>query len=270
VSAVTVPGTSTSGGQVTPGTIDAQVIADQAGSDYNIGSSKFTIPGFQNNSDKFSKIYGQSSQAMAGGGDTGSSSSNSQATRAITDADVSSAKAQIQKALTDAINQKIKDSAGAGMTVSDDAINVDEATYKLSNSVGETASSFSITAATKASALAFKEDDLKGMVGNIIAKANGGSIKPDNNTISLEYGKLLPDFKGDTLDIKVHGIVKGGMNLNMDKFKQDILGKSNDDFEAYLSSYPDIQKAEVTYWPPFISSKIPMNVKRVNVALDTK
>ena len=267
VKAVTVPGTSKSGDQVNPGTIDAEVMADQAGGDYNIAASKFTIPGFQNNTDKFSKIYGQSTQAMAGGGDTGGGASGAQDSRAITDADVSSAKTQIQKALADAINKKIKDSAGDGMTVSDDAISTDEATYKLSSSVGDTASSFDITASTKASALAFNEQDLKNMVGSIIAKSNGGSIKPDPNAISLEYGKLLPDFKGNTLDIKVHGVAQGQTNLNMDKFKGEILGKSNDDFETYLSSYPDIQKAEVTYWPPFISSKIPMNIKRVNVAL---
>jgi hypothetical protein len=262
---ITVPGTKN--GEA--GTVDADVVADQSGDGYNIGSAKFSIPGFQNNSDKYAKIYGKSTKAMSGGNSTGNDNSSSTPS-AITDTDISQAKTQIQKALIDSIKKKIKDSAGSDWTVSDDAVSVDEATYKLSNTIGQTVSSFQITAQTKANALVFQEKNLKDMVASIITKSSGGNVKMDSANVSLEYGKLLPDFRAETLDIKVHGISKGSANLNVEKFKEDILGKTNDDFEAYLSSYPDIEKVEVTYWPPFVSSKIPMTAQRVDVVLDTK
>ena len=118
--------------------------------------------------------------------------------------------------------------------------------------------------------MAFSENNLKEAVGAIIAKASGGNGKLAASDVTLEYGKLLPDFKAGTLDIKVHGISKAGVGFDPDSFKKDILGKTNEQFEAYLSSYPDIEKAEVTYWPPFVSSKIPSYAKRVDIILDTK
>lgn len=44
---VIVPGMTTVAGEIRPGAIIADVIADEAGSDYNIDPSSFKIPGFQ-------------------------------------------------------------------------------------------------------------------------------------------------------------------------------------------------------------------------------
>jgi hypothetical protein len=65
----------------------------------------------------------------------------------------------------------------------------------------------------------------------------------------------------------VYAVGKTGNGINLEKFKQEIAGKNNEEFESYLSNYPDIAKAEVTYWPPFIS-QIPRFHQRIGVALD--
>jgi hypothetical protein len=264
VSATTVPGTSSVSGETKPGAIEAEVIADAGGEDYNIDSTKFSIPGFKDNgNDKYTKIYAKSAKAMSGGGNSSVASSGE--ARAITADDIAKAKSEIVVDLNKDAKDKIAASA-SGMVVLDDAINNDEATYKTSNSVGETVDKFQITASSRSQAIVFNEKDLKGLISELMAKSAGG-IKANENEISLEYGKSLPDFKNKTLDIKVHAVGKIGGGIDLEKFKLEIKGKNNDEFESYLSNYPDITKAEVTYWPPFIS-KIPRYSQRIGVALD--
>ena len=53
---IVVPGTTVVGGSPQPGAIEAEVVADQAGSEYNIDQTKFTIPGFSGGP-KFDKFY---------------------------------------------------------------------------------------------------------------------------------------------------------------------------------------------------------------------
>jgi hypothetical protein len=263
VSATTVPGTSKVGDETKPGAIEAEVIADQAGEGYNIDPAKFSIPGFKDNgNDKYTKIYAQSSKAMSGGGSGGATSGGA---KAITADDIAKAKSDILVDLNKDAKDKIMAASG-GMVVLDDAINNDEAMYKTSNSVGEAVDKFQITASSRSQALVFSEKDLKELISALLAKSAGG-MEMDENKIVLEYGKSLPDFKNKTLDIKVHAVGKTGTGLDQEKFKKEIVGKNNEEFEAYLSNYPDIAKAEVTYWPPFIS-KIPKFSQRIGMTLD--
>jgi hypothetical protein len=64
-------------------------------------------------------------------------------------------------------------------------------------------------------------------------------------------------------------MAKGKVNSVIDgeKLKKEILGKTNQDLENLLASYSDIEKVEVTYWPPFFSSRIPLWEKRVSVEI---
>lgn len=267
---VTVPGATNNNGQVQPGTVDVQVIADQPGADYNISPSKFTIPGFQTSSpQKYAKIYGQSTSAMTGGGSGNDNSASANTTgqaAAIKDSDISRAKTDVSSSLSDDIKQKLKSQA-PDMVVMDDAINVGDATYKSSKSIGQVTDNFQMTASAQGTALAFREDDLKNLISQLMSKSAGVNIK--SSDISLEYGQLISDFKANTLQINVHATTEISSGIDMNKLKKDILGKTNDDFESYLSSYPDISKAEITYWPPFplINSRIPRYASRINITV---
>ena len=164
---ITVPGTTNVNGETKPGAIEAQVVADASGSDYNIDAGKFTIPGFKDSgNDKYAKIYAQSTKPMTGGGNAGSGEES----KIITDTDIANAKSKIAAELNDAAKNDIKKSAGGDAVVLDDAINMQDATYVLSNSAGETVDKFDIKGQAKASAIVFSEADLKKAVGAMIAK----------------------------------------------------------------------------------------------------
>lgn len=64
--AVTVPGYRGEGESMVPGQVTITVFADEAGENYNVAPSTFTLPGFKD-SPQFSKITARSTAAFAGG-----------------------------------------------------------------------------------------------------------------------------------------------------------------------------------------------------------
>ncbi len=61
---VVVPGKKGS----TPGQVSVTVIADQAGTKYNVGPvARFTLPGLKSNADMYANVYAKSTEAMKGG-----------------------------------------------------------------------------------------------------------------------------------------------------------------------------------------------------------
>ena len=61
-----IPGMKTDGDEVIPGSIDAEVMANYLGTEYNISPSDFTIPGFKG-TPKYDGFYGKSDTSMSGG-----------------------------------------------------------------------------------------------------------------------------------------------------------------------------------------------------------
>jgi len=263
VSGVTVPGMQSVGGQATPGAIEAEVIADEAGEAYNIDATSFTIPGFQSSgADKYSKIYAKSFKAMVGGGQ------GNQTIKTVTDTDINSAKTKVAQELKPEIIQKLKDSAGSDYVLLDDATNVDDSTYTLSNSAGDAVDSFSITVKMNYSAIVFKKDEAKSVVTDLIAKKGANGARVSNSSINMEFGKSDTNFKDGTITIRVHGSGNIVPDIDLEKLKAGLLGKREDELKAYLSAFSDIDRVEVSYWPSFLSGKIPAYASRVNIMLD--
>lgn len=64
--AVTIPGKKTVSGVSQPGSVEAQVVADVAGEEYNTGLVDWTVPGLKG-TPRYTTIYARSKTAMTGG-----------------------------------------------------------------------------------------------------------------------------------------------------------------------------------------------------------
>lgn len=257
VNGITVPGTKNGA----PGTMTAEVIADQSGENYNIGAGDFTIPGFQSNSEKYKKIYAKSTTAMQGGSD-------GDQIKAVTKNDIERAKNQLktklQNDLTDKINQKLE----PGEKLLNEAVNLDSVNFSVSANEGATVDNFSVTAQGQATGFIFSENYLKQMAALAMNAENKNfqEISPDQ--IILQYGKADIDFVKKEMIIRANALGKMIMPLDLDKVKKQILGKTEGEFRAYLGAYPQIDQAEINYWPTFINGKIPPYPSRVKIELD--
>jgi hypothetical protein len=264
VQGVTVPGTTKVGAETKPGVLEAEVVADEAGSGYNIGAGNFTIPGFKNSgNEKYAKIYAKSLLAMSGGGD------GNEELAVVTDKDITSAKDKISLGITNIVKEKIKNSAQAGTVILDDAIILDEPVYRVSNSEGEIVESFEVKVSAHARAIVFSDSEIKKLANSVIAKSGNGKINIDSGSVIIDYGKSVVDVNSGTIEIKVRASNVMQPDLDLENLKKGILGKNSDELADYLRTYPKIEKAEVAYFPQLFVSKIPMNEKRVKIILES-
>lgn len=261
---ITVPGMEKVGSENKPGAIEAEVVADEAGEEYNIEPASFSIPGFESSgSEKFTKIYAKSFKAMIGGG------KGSQKVKTVSDSDISSAKNKALQELKTAITQKLKDSVGSEFIFLDDAVNIEDAVYTSTKSSGDIADNFSITVKAKAEAVVFKENDVKSIAANAIGKKGEKGTKIPENSINLEFGKADVNFKDGSIVIRAHATGNIVPEIDLEKIKKDLLGKNEDEIEPYITSYSNnIEKIEVAYWPSFVTGKIPPYESRVDISLD--
>ncbi len=264
VEGVTIPGTTKVGEEIKPGVLEAEVIADESGVDFNIEPTSFAIPGFKSSgNEKYIKIYAKSSVAMTGGGNS------NETAKVVSDKDISDAKDKISLEINSLIKKKIKESVPDGIIMLDDAIMIDEPLYRVSNSAGEITNNFEIKVQAKARALVFSEADVKKIANDAIVKAKGeGKINIDSGTVIIDYGKPSVDFKAGIIEIKMRASNVMQPEIDLEKLKKDILGKNNDELSKYMKNYPDMEKVEIEYWPPVFINKIPLYEKRVEVILN--
>jgi hypothetical protein len=262
VSGVTVPGMSESDGKSEPGAIEAAVIADQPGAEYNIGPSAFTVPGFQG-SPKHAKFSAKSVKIMAGGGTGGSDAA------AVSEEDVRQAKKETEARIAEEARRLLEAEIGAGAKLLPEAVEETVLSSSASPQAGAVADAFEYRVRFKARALVFSEEELKGALSEMFEKQNEGK-QPSLfvKDVDLEYGEPTPDFSAKDLRIKVHAVAVLEPKLDISRFKSDILGKGEEGIAAVLQQYPQVDKISVNFWPEFLTDKVSSESGRVTVILE--
>jgi hypothetical protein len=260
VEGTTVPGMND---DKTPGKIEAQVVADEAGESFNIDPTVFSIPGFkENGSPKYGKIYAKSSEAISGG------AAGSEKINTVTSGDITSAKNKILEESDRTLENKIKESAGGNVIVFNDAIVKEEPVYKISNSVGEASSSFQVSINVKAKALVVEEKDLKDFASQSLTNADADKAEINKDSIIFTFGKSDANFESGTIAIKCNIEGKINSGLSAENIRKEVLGKSEDDLKNYLSTFSNIEEAQVEYKPSFISGRMPFFSSQIEITLD--
>lgn len=257
VSSVTVPGMTKKEGKVEPGVIEAEVIADESGKDYNIGSGDFTIPGFKGSS-KYDKFYAKSKKDMSGGGDGDSS------VKVVSKEDIKLAKEDVLKEVKRQAVDDIKAELASGVILLDDAIS-----YSVIDSVafpdkGSVSDDFEYQIKVKMVALTFSEEELNRKIISYVKENFSNEDYYEKILVqTLSYKDINIDFDDSTLNAIVDAEIFFEASINKDMVKKELLGASQvDDF---INNHPEVKKIEATITPNFVSNKIPKYENRVTV-----
>jgi len=260
---VVVPGYSNIGGQLKPGVIQAEITADNAGDEYNIDATKFTIPGFAGGP-KFEKFYASSDSATAGG--SGDAQIVSPGT--ITQQDLDGAK---QKA-EDAFKEKMKDVMKQQLVSDEMVLNqAEKITITKSSSsakLGSRTDSFDWIVTGSIKTLVFSENDVKNVViDSLKIDSQLNSVKTEISKI--DYGSAEPNFEETSLKLRVYTEVISTPLINLPQVKKELLGKSDDQLADILRKYDSIKSANVEFTPSFIT-RIPQYSSRVSVEVQNE
>jgi len=243
---VTVSGFSRSDGKDVAGKVIAEVKAEEPGSDYNIKPGKFFFLGLKG-SEKYDKIYAESSSKMSGGRISKKS--------VVSKDDI----LNVNKTIA-AYIEKVDSSnfgVGDGEIVLEKSINGHIASLFISSNEGDSVDSFKVEATIIRNALALDKNAIKGFSASYLEE-NIADIK-------TEVISFLGDDTGGKIKIRVTG--ESSENISEEKLKDMILGQSKSDAQKILGNLNSIENISIKFWP-FWMNKIPNNTEKVNIFLD--
>lgn len=270
VSQAVVPGAQTQNGKLIPSSIDANIVADQAGPDYNVGPvPRLTIPSFKENGDmpRYNGFYGEIKGETSGG-------SLGQQPVPTTD-DINNAKSKTTDILR-AWGTWFESSSSAGYPASYkilDGASQFNVTKLAANLTVDKNGNFNVIGEAAVTIIGFCESEpcgtgatstpksLKSFLLTQASKDNPGTVF---DKLDLSYSQVSADFqhKKETFYLSASGTLKPAFSV--DDFKSKILGQKVNDARSTVAAISGLSDARISVWPIWLGS-IPADPNRVSV-----
>lgn len=255
VATVTVPGAQVTNGQIVPSSINAQVIADKPGPDYNVGAiAKLTVPGFQG-TPKYDGFYGALAAGTTGGF-TGQ--------KAVpTAADITAAKAKMTTVLQSGLQAGLANTYPSNFKILDGATNV--AITKLTvNTSTDANGNFSVFGEATLQAIGFDEGAFKQY---LLTLAQATEPSSTFTSLTLNYSNVKPDFKNGKVSFSLAGQGELEPAFSADAFKASIQGGSVSDARTMIAALPQLQDGSISVWPAWVWN-IPGDANKIAISVN--
>ncbi|MEX0919131.1 MAG: hypothetical protein WDZ64_00065 [Parcubacteria group bacterium] len=240
--AIVVPGRRTVDGTVVPGSLEVTVYADEAGDEYNIGLSDFTLPGLRGTTN-YDTIYARSKTPMSGGF-VGME-------KVVSDEDLSRAEGELETLL------RSKLLAEVGTQVPEDLVLIPSLSFfsfeDLPQTAGTSNSNVTINKRGTLNGVMFKRSDLsKELALKKITLSADDSVNIENiDSLNFAFMGTPPQdiFSAEELNFTVSG--SGNLLWRTDEvaLRADLLGRHKREVSSILNNYPTVESASVTIRP---------------------
>jgi hypothetical protein len=256
---VIVPGFSTDqSGKKIRGVITAEVYADEVGEKYNVGPSKFTLPGLKA-TPEYTTVYAESTAGFTGG--------FSGKKFVIDDAELQTAQQALRTELRNSLLSRIDAEKPAGFTVFKDAVTF---TYESLPSVAYGDNLATIKEKVILRIPTFKDDAFASFVAKsaIPGFADESVRIEDISALAFSY-KVATTASADLgtyekIDFKLEGKPRIIWTYDAAKLKADLLNANKTALNVVLGGYPAIEKATAIV-RPFWKTKFPTDMGEVKI-----
>lgn len=255
-----IPGATIEEGKIIPSSKEVEVEADEAGENYNIGPSKFTIPGFEG-SPKYEAFYGESEEPMAGGAKG--------KMRVATKDDVDGAKELISLELKNKAAEQFSKKIPSELKILKNSQTLEIIESNSSLEPDQPGKEFTVSVKVRAWGLAFKEQDIIYLIEkNIVDKISDNKILLPS-TIKIDYKDTKIDLAQGKTTFSCQIEANVAWKINEDEIQNNLVGKNEVDVRKYLSSLTEIETARVVFWP-FWVKKIPNNKGKIKIIIQAQ
>lgn len=245
----------------TAGSVDVKIQAEESGAEYNIGASKFSVPGLSGTSYYYS-IWAESKNAMTGGY-TGS-------IKKVTADDISGAKDVLVKKLSDDAQAALRAGVSKDEVLLDGAIQSTVVSASADAKEGAIQNNFNQQAKVRVSALVFKKADVQKF-----ALLDAQSKLPEGKevlekTVTVNYEAAVPSAAGSqTLNLTVSA--KTYYYIDASSLADLLVQKTAGQIEDIVNSqYADkISAVNVRFWP-FWVHRAPKDKGGIKIDLEFK
>lgn len=246
---IVVPGNTVSGDKTIPGKIETQVIADKAGSEYNIGATKFTIPGFQG-TPRFTAFSAESTAAMTGGfvGKV----------KTVSEKEKEATEARLRSKIESRIQSELATAAGQGSIILSIPPKVTFSAAKVTES-GDSAT-IEVTATVVGYAVSESAFAAK------IASANGAVVPTGTQLRFASTPSINTTLEGQTIKATVESAEVVWV-LDENAIRQALLGKKEEDVVSIATGFPGIETIQADFSPSWTST-FPSQAEKLKVSIE--
>lgn len=254
-SAVTVPGKYTKDGKSVPGSIEAQVVADQAGANYNIGLKDFTVPGLKTDAAKYKTIYARSKSEMTGG--------FSGLQKVVTKDVLLKVETDMETALKNSLSRDVVAQIPADFVLFTGSLTF---RFEPGTTAGNSAGATVVKKKGVVSAIIFDKKTLtKSILSKVLPDANSDLIKITNlDNLNFVLATSSIQSVGSTISFNLKGDANFVWVIDESRLKTDLLGLSKSNANTVMSAYPSIKEAWILT-RPFWNTTIPSDPKKVTI-----
>ncbi|MFH0791785.1 MAG: hypothetical protein V1905_01035 [bacterium] len=263
-SRVTVPASVSIGGKTTPGTVDSEVVAVEAGESYNIEAATFSVPGFAGTA-KYTSFYAKSFKPMAGGyaGKTGR----------VSDSDLATAKNSVVSGLTKMGEESVAKKLEEGLTLINGFKSLEFKDIDYSAKTGDLTDSFKVSGKINIKFIVIQNTDLEKLTEKMLNPGSAPEAVPAvlegkkmirQNSVKVEINPENPDLKSQKgiIHLTVSGEVYS--SINDEVAKNAVKGKTVREAKEFLESQLFIDMVRINI-KPFLIGPIPGDVSRINI-----
>ena len=258
---ITVPGYTETSGKKTPGSIDVEVFADQAGDKYNLGKTDFKVPGFKDQ-EQYNFFYAKSKSEMTGGF-IGTKNTVSEET-------LGSTVKELQGQITEKILQKIKEQTSDNYTYIYSPENFTFLEAKQNNASGK---KVEISLSGTAKIYVVEKSELSKKIAE-----KGGRDYDGAPVLVKNMDKLAIKIKGNDVEseqeviqnndiLNISGDATVVWQNDLEQVKKDLAGQDKKELSQIISKYPGIVKASATF-SLFWNNKFPKNINKINIEIE--
>lgn len=260
---VNVPGATPKGdGTFTPGTVEANVFADEPGESYNLAPGRFTIPGFSG-TPRYEKFYALSTEAMAGG--------FKGVKRVVAEEQEAAVRASLTEKLRTTLAEK---SVSDGQKPEDQYLYKNAIFYRFDPLPSTPEGDDKVTIGVRGTAYAvlFNKDEFAKFIASQAVAGYDNELvtlrNPDDITVTT--GELpsdassTPPWEGGTVSVTISGTAHIVWNYDQQTLRNDLAGRETAALETILQGYPGIERATVVH-RPFWKNTFPESPEDIEV-----
>ncbi len=240
---------------VPQGFLDVEVEAAVPGVEFNIEPSKFSLPGLVG-SPLYTKVYGESFQAMSGG--------EEQEVLVVTEEDIAAAKDQLVATLKAQAIQALLAKVPASYKVLEDTL---VSTVLEDNSLvkpGAELNQFNYTSKIRVIMSGFHTEDAQVLARQLLLGYLAPNEAVNENTLQMTFQAVENREENGAMPIEVEIRADQYEKIDTKDFSQRAAGVSQTEFRQLMAEYPFLAKVQFSFWPFWIST-VPGDIKRINL-----
>lgn len=254
VKSVTVPGMDGENS----GMIEAQIIADEIGQEYNIKATEFTIEGFKGG-EKYEKFKVVSEQSITGG----ANDIENKKVKVVTEQDINTAR---EKTI-ESFNQNLKENIVKRLTNEETFVLTSagkEIVYSDSSyAPGDIIDEFSYTIRERVELISFDKKSFENTIRNAFEE-NSQKDLDFSKLVKTDFRKDIADYETKKLSLSIDASALYWPILNNNELKKELSSKNNAELKKLLTDFDKIKKAVIFYSPSWLSN-FPIKNKNITI-----